>query len=134
MEDARQGDAIETAQPRSADIFISYSRKDIAFARLIRSSLQASGLDTWIDWDRIPVGERWWDEICRAIERSNVFMFIISASSTGSPVCRDEINQAPSPSAPALEVRHAADGQADLREQGRYTPDRPAVHFLDVVG
>lgn len=82
------------AQPQSADIFISYSRKDIAFARLIRSSLQSSGLDTWIDWDRIPVGERWWDEICQAIEKSNVFMFIISSSSMGSSVCRDEINQA----------------------------------------
>ena len=90
----QQDDGRAAAQPQSADIFISYSRKDIAFARLIRSSLQSSGLDTWIDWDRIPVGERWWDEICRAIERSNVFMFIISASSMGSPVCRDEINQA----------------------------------------
>jgi len=91
---SQQDDGRAAAQPQSADIFISYSRKDIAFARLIRSSLQASGLDTWIDWDRIPVGERWWDEICQAIERSNVFMFIISASSMGSPVCRDEINQA----------------------------------------
>jgi WD40 repeat protein len=89
-----QGDDQAQAQPLSADIFISYSRKDIAFARLIRASLQASGLDTWIDWDRIPVGERWWDEICQAIERTHIFMFIISASSMSSPVCRDEINQA----------------------------------------
>ena len=66
MGDAKQGAVTEAppqesddqaqGQPLSADIFISYSRKDIAFARLIRSSLQSSGLDTWIDWDRIPVG------------------------------------------------------------------------------
>lgn len=91
---AQQGDDQAPGKPLSADVFISYSRKDIAFARLIRASLQSCDLDTWIDWDRIPVGERWWDEICRAIERSNVFMFIISGSSMGSPVCRDEINQA----------------------------------------
>jgi WD40 repeat protein len=77
-----------------SDVFISYSRKDIAFARLIRESLQESQIDTWIDWERIPVGERWWDEICQAIENANVFMFIISKNSIGSSVCKDEINHA----------------------------------------
>ena len=77
-----------------SDVFISYSRKDIAFARLIRESLQQSQIDTWIDWERIPVGEKWWSEICEAIENANIFMFIISKNSIGSPVCRDEINHA----------------------------------------
>lgn len=77
-----------------SDVFISYSRVDIAFARLIRESLLESQIDTWIDWDRIPVGERWWDEICQAIENANVFMFIISKNSIGSPVCKDEIDHA----------------------------------------
>ena len=77
-----------------SDVFISYSRKDIAFARLLRESLLQSQIDTWIDWERIPVGEKWWDEICQAIENANVFMFIISKNSIGSPVCKDEINQA----------------------------------------
>ena len=89
-----QGAGEAPGQHPSADVFISYSRKDIAFARLIRTSLQSSGVDTWIDWDRIPVGEKWWDEIRQAIESSNVFMFIISGSSIGSTVCRDEINLA----------------------------------------
>ena len=77
-----------------SDVFISYSRRDIAFARLIREALQASQLDTWIDWDRIPVGERWWQEITEAIEGANVFMLIISRNSLGSKVCRDEIDLA----------------------------------------
>ena len=75
-----------------ADIFISYSRKDIAFARLLNQALSSSDLDTWIDWERIPVGEQWWNEIREAIEQSNIFMFIISRHSLGSPVCKDEIN------------------------------------------
>ncbi|OGN72249.1 MAG: hypothetical protein A2X25_00880 [Chloroflexi bacterium GWB2_49_20] len=77
-----------------SDVFISYSRKDIAFARLLQESLQHNQIDIWIDWERIPVGERWWDEICQAIENANAFMFIISKNSMGSPVCRDEINHA----------------------------------------
>ncbi len=77
-----------------SDVFISYSRKDIAFARLIRESLQASQIDTWIDWERIPVGERWWDEICQSIENANVFMFIISKNSIDSSVCKNEIDHA----------------------------------------
>ena len=77
-----------------SDVFISYSRRDIAFARLIREALQQSEIDTWIDWERIPVGERWWQEICEAIENANVFMFIISKHSIGSEVCRDEIDLA----------------------------------------
>jgi WD40 repeat protein len=77
-----------------SDVFISYSRKDIAFARLLQESLQQSQIDTWIDWERIPVGEKWWPEICAAIENANVFMFIISNNSIDSPVCKDEINHA----------------------------------------
>jgi len=76
------------------DVFISYSRKDIAFARLLRESLQQSEIDTWIDWDRIPVGEKWWTEICGAIQAANTFVFIVSRNSVGSPVCKGEINLA----------------------------------------
>jgi len=77
-----------------SDVFISYSRKDIAFARLIREALQQSQIDTWIDWERIPIGERWWQEICEAIQNANVFMLIISQNSIGSKVCKEEIDQA----------------------------------------
>lgn len=77
-----------------SDVFISYSRKDIAFARLLHASLANSQIDTWIDWERIPIGEKWWDEITHAIENANVFMFIISKNSIGSTVCKDEIKLA----------------------------------------
>jgi len=77
-----------------ADIFISYSRKDIAFARLLNTALNTSGLDTWIDWNDIPVGENWWNEIQQAIQKANVFMFIISKHSLESNVCHGEIDYA----------------------------------------
>jgi WD40 repeat protein len=77
-----------------ADVFISYSRKDIAFARLLNEALGESQLETWIDWARIPIGEKWWQEISEAIEGANVFMLLISRHSVGSKVCRDEIELA----------------------------------------
>ncbi len=76
------------------DIFISYSRKDIAFARLIKNSLEKSGLNIWIDWDRIPSGVPWWKTIEKAIQDSHTFLFIISKTSITSSVCKDEINTA----------------------------------------
>ena len=44
--------AQQGGHPPRARVFISYSRKDIAFARLIQASLQQSQVDTWIDWER----------------------------------------------------------------------------------
>jgi hypothetical protein len=37
-----------------SDVFVSYSRKDIAFARVLHDALKARNLDTWIDWQDIP--------------------------------------------------------------------------------
>lgn len=77
-----------------SDVFISYSRKDIAYARLLQNSLRESGVETWIDWDRIPIGEKWWSEITAAIESANVFLFIISGNSVNSDICGKEIQLA----------------------------------------
>ena len=37
-----------------SDLFISYSRKDIAYARLLHKALNENDLETWIDWQDIP--------------------------------------------------------------------------------
>ena len=37
-----------------SDVFISYSRKDIAFARLLHNALEESQLEAWIDGQDIP--------------------------------------------------------------------------------
>lgn len=76
------------------DIFISYSRKDIAYARLLHEALIKHGFDTWIDWEDIPPSVDWLREIHQAIENANVFIFILSASSALSKVCKKEIEHA----------------------------------------
>ncbi|MGD0879036.1 MAG: toll/interleukin-1 receptor domain-containing protein [Anaerolineales bacterium] len=76
------------------DVFISYSRKDIAFARLLYEALTQGKVETLIDLARIPVGEKWWNEISAAITQSNIFLFIISSHSIVSEMSKKEVDQA----------------------------------------
>ena len=77
-----------------AKIFISYSRKDIAFAKRLTSELQKSELDFWIDWEGIPPTVDWWKEIEKGIEEADAFLFLISPDSAKSKVCLQEIDTA----------------------------------------
>jgi len=77
-----------------SDIFISYSRKDIAYAHILHEGLQAQNLETWIDWQDIPPSTEWMQEIYTAIEEANTVVFILSASSILSEVCNEEIEHA----------------------------------------
>ena len=77
-----------------SDLFISYSRKDIAYARLLHEALKEHDLDTWIDWQDIPPSTEWLKEVYTAIEQANTFIFILSASSALSEICALEIDHA----------------------------------------
>jgi WD40 repeat protein len=75
-------------------IFISYSRKDLAFAQKIVDALAANDLDTWIDWKSIPKGEDWEQEIYRGIEEADAFLFLLSPDSVVSEMCNKELDHA----------------------------------------
>ncbi|HEY9623042.1 MAG TPA: CHAT domain-containing protein [Crinalium sp.] len=77
-----------------ADIFISYSRKDKEFVRVLHDALSQSKYDTWVDWQDIPLTADWWQEIERGIEGANAFLCVISPDSVASSVCRDEVDHA----------------------------------------
>lgn len=76
------------------DVFISYSRKDISFVRLLHKALSDNGLETWIDWQDIPPSVDWLAEVYEAIEKADTFLFIISDTSLKSEVCNLEITHA----------------------------------------
>jgi TIR domain len=44
-----------------AKIFISYSRKDLAFADRLDAALKARGFETFIDREDIHALEKWWE-------------------------------------------------------------------------
>ena len=77
-----------------AKVFISYSRKDIDFAKRLTGELQKSELDFWIDWEGIPPTVDWWGEIEKGIEESDAFLFLISPNSAKSKICEQEIDVA----------------------------------------
>lgn len=77
-----------------AKVFVSYSRKDIEFAKRLTAELQKSDLDFWIDWEGIPPTVDWWKEIEKGIEEADVFLFLISPDSAKSKICEQEIDTA----------------------------------------
>lgn len=77
-----------------ASVFVSYSRKNIDFAKQLIGRLQERELDFWVDWEGIPPTVDWMKEIQRGIEEADTFLFIISPDSLASKVCKDELDLA----------------------------------------
>jgi len=75
-------------------VFISYSRNNKDFALELAKELRASGFNIWFDLLDIPTGTRWDDEIERALEQCEIFMVILTPSSTKSDNVKDEIGYA----------------------------------------
>jgi hypothetical protein len=77
-----------------ADVFISYSRKDIDFAQQLLTALGENGREGWIDLKSIEPTRKWWDEICSGIQKAQNFVFVISPDSIASPICNLELQYA----------------------------------------
>ncbi len=75
-------------------IYISYSRKDLAFSEKIVKALADNNIDTWVDWKSIPKGEKFEKEIYHGIEGANAFLLLMSPDSVKSEIIRREIEHA----------------------------------------
>lgn len=73
------------------DVFISYSRADVAIADEICESLNKAGITYWIDRGGITSGEAFHAAIVRAIRESKITIFISSANSNMSEYTIKEI-------------------------------------------
>ena len=81
-------------EPKQLDVFISYSRRDRAFAEALCHQLKKANLNIWVDWENIPIAADWRQEIREGIEAAHTFLFVISPDSVASTYCHDEIAQA----------------------------------------
>jgi WD40 repeat protein len=81
----------QDSQSPKRSVFISYSRKDKEFVCKLNESLDSSEIEAWVDWEGIPPSAEWMDEIARAIEGADAFLFVISPDSLASKVCADEL-------------------------------------------
>ena len=61
-------------------VFISYAREDLAAVRQIKAGLEASGVTTWFDMERLEAGDDYDHKIQRNIARCSYFIPVISAS------------------------------------------------------
>lgn len=75
-------------------IFISYSRKDIDFARKLAGDLEKAGYDVWWDITDIRGGDTWVNSIPDAIETSQYMLVVLSPDSVASPWVQKEYTQA----------------------------------------
>ena len=67
-----------------AQIFISYSRKDLAFVEQLAADLKNAGYDAWYDVSGLRGGSRWRFEIENAIKASQFAIFVLSPNSIAS--------------------------------------------------
>ncbi len=82
---------MENQAESTSSVFISYSRRNKDFAVKLNDSLDNNGVNAWVDWEGIPLSSDWMDEITRAIEGADAFLFIITPDSLASEVCMQEL-------------------------------------------
>jgi TIR domain-containing protein/SIR2-like protein len=61
-------------------VFISYAREDLAAVQQIKAGLEAAGITTWFDIDRLEVGDDYDRKIQRNITRCSYFIPVVSAT------------------------------------------------------
>jgi hypothetical protein len=61
-------------------VFISYARDDLAAVQRIKGGLEAVGVTTWFDMDRLDVGDDYDRKIQRNIARCSYFIAVVSAT------------------------------------------------------
>jgi hypothetical protein len=71
-------------EAKVAELFISYSRHDVAFVRRLCDALAARQREVWVDWNDIPPTAAWRSEIVDAIDAASVLIFVISQHSAAS--------------------------------------------------
>jgi hypothetical protein len=84
-------------------IFISYARRDQAAVEALNADLERARVQVWMDEELIG-GESWWDTILEQIRSCDLYIFVLSPNSLGSPVCQAELDYALALSRPLLPV------------------------------
>ena len=78
-----------------AKIFISYSRKDMAFADRLEAALKTRGFEVLIDREEIYAFEDWWARIQSLIGQCDTVIFVLSPDAAASHEALKEISILP---------------------------------------
>jgi hypothetical protein len=115
----------------SSTLFISYSHDDLFTVQTIARRLSEEYFyDIWIDYDDIPGGSRWRDEITRGIDEADALVFMFSPTSLRSHWCGEEIGYAQERGLPIIPLRIS--GGVDARKLGDL--DLADTQYVDFAG
>jgi TIR domain len=78
MDDMISNAVEESGHASKAQVFISYSRKDMAFADRLEAALKARGFEPLIDRTDIMAFEEWWKRVEVLIARADTVVFVLS--------------------------------------------------------
>ena len=81
------------AAPEAAKVFLSYSRRDAAFADDLVAGLQACGFEAYIDREDIAPGEAWEARLSGLIGEADTVVYVISPHSVNSEQCHWEVTE-----------------------------------------
>lgn len=76
------------------EIFLSYSRRNIPFAKQLFTALQNSNRSVWADWDDIPAASDWDAEIKEGIRQAESVIFVLTPDWLKSAECKKELDYA----------------------------------------
>ena len=79
-----QANTEKTSRETRQQVFISYSRKDIKFARRLATDLENAGFEVWWDISDLKGGDDWVRVIPTAIAASQFFVVLLSPDSIQS--------------------------------------------------
>jgi hypothetical protein len=79
------------AVAQKARVFISYSRKDMAFAERLAAALKMRGFEPLIDRSEIYAFEDWWKRLEALIARADTVVFVLSPDAVVSEFALKEV-------------------------------------------
>ncbi|WP_398472909.1 toll/interleukin-1 receptor domain-containing protein [Tardiphaga sp.] len=82
-----------SASSRKLKVFLSYSRKDSAFAEDPLAALELGGFDAYLDKQDIAPAEPWEARLANLIRLADTVVFIISPNSLASSHCNWEVEE-----------------------------------------
>lgn len=80
--------------PELAEVFVSYSRRDLPFAEQLTLALEDRGFDAIVDNQDIDAAEAWKDRLGDLLLRCDSVVFVLSEHSVASSVCGWEVDEA----------------------------------------
>ena len=84
------GDSATSARLK---VFLSYSRRDSAFAEELVSALELVGFDAYLDKEDIAPGEPWEERLGNLIRLADTVVFVLSPASLASEHCTWEVDE-----------------------------------------